>query len=589
MNFTRIMRRYLAPLKLLCALYATSVVVEIGYAVAFPLSLKYLVDTAFIPKDVQAFIFILALLLIGGLLNIAAGAGGDYTLAKLSGRMLQTLRTELFTHVQKQSIDFYSRYRVGDITTRFNSDLLSIEQVVGATFPLGLKQGFTAVAGLCLLFTLEWRLALALLLGSSLLFIGPKLLQKRAETANRSVKEAEGDFASTIDESLKGHKTIRGLHLQEVMLERARRQILSLYTFGLRRSFMNSLLERIPMTSLMALNAIMIGFGGYLIFQDKLSIGGYIAFFTLFMSVSQAVFHLSFLIPYFIASGVSFERVHQMMEDAPTVVEADLTVNMPPLAHAIAMDHVTFGYTDVQNILKDVSLTIPAGSFAAFVGPSGSGKSTALQLLLRFYDPGEGRVAYDGLDVKQMSERSLREQVGIVFQDTFLFNATVKDNLLLGSPDATENEMIAASKAADMHETIMSWPEGYDTPIVQEGASLSGGQRQRLSIARTLLRKPSVLLLDEVTSALDFATEAEINRTIAQLKGRSTIISVTHRLASIIHADLIFVFRNGEIVESGSHEELLGRKGLYSDMWEKQAGFRSSRGELQLHAREVSY
>ncbi|CAG7645637.1 putative ABC transporter ATP-binding protein [Paenibacillus solanacearum] len=577
----RILRRYLASLKLLCALYAASVVVEIGYVVAFPLSLKFLVDTAFIPKDVQAFLFILGLLLIGGLLNVAAGAGGDYTLAKLSGRMLQTLRTELFEHVQKQSVDFYTRYRTGEITTRFNSDLLSIEQVVGATFPLGLKQGFTAVAGLCLLFTLEWRLALALLLGSSLLFVGPKLLRKPAEAANLAVKEAEGHFANTIDEMLKGHKTIKALRLQQAMLDRARGQILSLYSFGLRRSFMNSLLERVPMTSLMALNAIMIGFGGYLIFQDKLSIGGYIAFFTLFMSVSQAVFHLSILIPYFIESSVSFERVQHMLEDAPTVVEADLPAPMPPLAHTIAMDNVTFGYTEDHPVLKGLSLSIPAGSFAAFVGPSGSGKSTALQLLLRFYDPDEGRITYDGLDVKQISERSLREQVGIVFQDTFLFNASIKQNLQLSDPLAAEEDWVAACKAAHLHETIRRWPEGYDTPIIQEGGSLSGGQRQRLSIARTLLRKPSILLLDEVTSALDFATEADINRAIAQWKGGSTIISVTHRLASIIDADLIFVFQDGNIAESGTHGQLLERKGLYREMWEKQYGFRVPVSESQ--------
>ncbi|WP_171655987.1 ABC transporter transmembrane domain-containing protein [Paenibacillus foliorum] len=577
------MRHYLASQKLLCVLFAVSILIEIGYAVAAPLSLKYLVDFAFVPKDAQMFILILSLLIIGSLFNIGAGASGDYTLAKLSGRLLHMLRTELFTHMQKQSLDFFVRYRVGDITTRFNSDLSTIERVIGATFPFGLKEGVTVIVGLCLLFSLEWRLALAVLLGSSLLFIGPRLLQQRAETASRTVKEAEADFAGTIDESLKGHKTIKGLHLQDLLLEKANMQIQSLFTLGLRKSIMNSLMERIPMTALMVINAIMIGFGGWLIFQDKLSIGEFVAFFTLFLSVGQSVFHLSFLIPNIIESGVSFERVNQVLEDRPAVAEADHPVDIPSISSHIRMDEVTFGYADGPDILKHASLYIPAGSFAAFVGPSGSGKSTALQLLQRFYDPRQGRVTIDDLDLKQISEKSLREQMGIVFQDTFLFNVTVKENIMLGNRNLTEVDMVAAAKAANMHETIMSWPQGYDTPILQEGASLSGGQRQRLSIARTLLRKPSILLLDEVTSALDPATEADINRTLEQLKGNTTIVSVTHRLSSIVHADLIFVYEDGQVVEVGSHEELLSREGLYREMWEKQAGFSLSQDGL--HAR----
>ncbi|MBP1930190.1 ABC transporter transmembrane domain-containing protein [Ammoniphilus resinae] len=573
MILLRIIRRYLTPFKFLYLLFIASILIEVGYAVAAPLSLKYLVDYAFVPKDGQAFILILSLLVFSGLFNIAAGASGDYLVAKLSGYLLRELRIELFSKLQRQSLDFFSRHRVGDITTRFNSDLLSIERVIGAIFPLGFKEGITVFLGLGLLFSLQWKLALAVLIGSSLLFIGPRIIQGKAETANRVVKEAEGDFASTIDESLKGHKTIKGLHLQEILIERARKQIHALFALGLRKNFMNSLLERIPMTSLMVLNAIMIGFGGFLIFRGELSIGEFVAFFTLFMSVGQSVFHLTFFIPAMIESNISFERVSELLDEHPTVSDVDNPVNMLPLVDEICMHNVTFGYGDGPDILKNVSFHIPAGSFATFVGSSGSGKSTALQLLMRFYDPREGSITFDGVDLRKMSEKSLREQVGVVFQDTFLFNATVRENLQMGRSGITEEEMIAAAKAANIHETIMAWPQGYDTPIVQEGASLSGGQRQRLSIARSLLRKPKILLLDEVTSALDPSTEGHINQTIEGLKGTTTTISVTHRLSSIVHADLIFVFHDGRIVEIGSHKELLDLGGLYFEMWEKQAGF----------------
>jgi ATP-binding cassette, subfamily B, bacterial len=580
--FLRMMRGYLASQKLLSSFFAGSVLVEVLYAVAAPLSLKYLVDYAFTPKDIKAFILILMLLILGGILNISAGAGGDFALAKLSGRVVRSLRIDLYTHLQKQLPDFYSRYRVGDITTRFQSDLSSIQRVIGAVLPFGLKEGITVSAGLVLLFTLEWRLALAVVLGSTLMFIGPRLLQEKAERANRAVKEAEEDFASALDETIKGHKTIIGMHLQGLLLHRARGLIQNMFMLGLRRSYVNSLLERIPMTALMLLNLIMIGFGGALILQDKLSVGEFIAFFTLFMSVGQSAFHLSFLIPNLIESSVSFQRVKELLDEHPSVAEAQKPVAMPELARHIRIDSVNFGYDGGRSILRNVSLLIPAGSFAAFVGTSGSGKSTALQLLLRFFDPQDGRITYDDVDLKEISDCSLREKVGVVFQDTFLFNATVRENLLLGTSSLSEEDMIQAAMAANIHDTIMSWPNAYGTDIVQEGASLSGGQRQRLAIARALLRKPKILLLDEVTSALDPATESEINGTVERLKGDTTVISVTHRLASIMQADLIFVFREGEIAESGSHQELLGLGGLYREMWEKQAGFSFSQDGLHV-------
>ncbi|WP_091164406.1 ATP-binding cassette domain-containing protein [Paenibacillus sp. 1_12] len=244
------------------------------------------------------------------------------------------------------------------------------------------------------------------------------------------------------------------------------------------------------------------------------------------------------------------------------------------------MNQLTFGFTEGTDQIKEVSLRIAAGSYAAFVGPSGSGKSTALQLLSRFYDPRHGSISIDGYDLRTVSEASLRKQMDIVFQDTFLFNTTIRDNLRLGSELVTDAEMMEAAELARIHETLIGWPEGYDTLINNEGASLSGGQRQRLSIARALLRNPRLLLLDEVTSALDPATEADINQTIQQLRYHTTIISVTHRLSSIVNADVIFVFKEGRIVESGTHQELLQRTGLYHEMWEKQHGFMLSQDGL---------
>ncbi|MEK5257425.1 ABC transporter transmembrane domain-containing protein [Paenibacillus sp. FSL F4-0125] len=568
--------RYFSSYKTLSTVFLLGLFIEVAYAVAAPLSLQYLVDLAFTPRDVQVFFIILGILVMGGSLSIAAGLGGDYALSKLSGRVVQRLRSQLFNHIQKQTFPFFQRYRVGDLVTRFSSDMSSIEKIIYSSVPYSLKEGLSTLLGLIVLFSIQWKLAFAMLLGSVLMFVGPKLLQGRAEAANTRYKEAQEQFANTMDEAVKGHQTIRALHQQNRFRQRAEKQISQLFTFGLKVDVTGSLMERLPLTALLILNGTMIGFGGYLIFQGEMSVGGFIAFFTLFMSVGQSGANLSFIIPDIIESSISIKRISELFDYQPDVPEAASPIALGPFEQEIQMNKVTFGYTEETNQLTEITLSITAGSFAAFVGPSGSGKSTALQLLSRFYDPKSGYVTIDHTDLRLVSEASLREQVGIVSQNTYLFEASVRDNLLLDNREATEEELFEAAQLARIHETIVSWPEGYDTLIHSEGSSLSGGQRQRISITRALLRNPKILLLDEITSALDPSTEADINQSIEQLRKQKTIISVTHRLSSIVDADVIFVFKDGKILDTGTHQELMQREGLYLEMWEKQHGFRLS-------------
>ncbi|WP_171683888.1 ABC transporter transmembrane domain-containing protein [Paenibacillus planticolens] len=580
MPFIKTMLRHCAQHKLLSVLFLGSMFIEIAYAVASPLSLKYLVDDAFTPKDLHAFIFILTLLLCGGFLNICASAMGDYSLGKLSGEFIRKLRVELFDHMQKQSLPFYQRYKVGDLVTRFAADMGAMERVVRITYPFMLKEALSVVLGLAMLFAINWKLTLAMLAGSLLMLVGPKLLQGRAEAANAGYKDAQERFANTIDEIVKGHKTIKSLHQQASIRERARRQMKDLFTFGFKLHMTGSLIERLPLTALLILNGIMIGFGGYFIFNDEITVGGFMAFFTLFMAVGQSGSNLSALIPNVIDASISFRRVGEIFEQQPDVPEAESPLTLPSSFTSVRMDRVTFGYTEDSDQLREVSLDIRAGTYVALVGPSGSGKSTALQLISRFYDPKEGTVSINNCDLRDVSEASLRKLSTLVAQDTFLFNATIRDNLLLDNPDATEADMVEAAKQAKIHDLIAGWPGGYDTLIHHEGGSLSGGERQRLSIARALLRKPKLLLLDEVTSALDPGTEAEINGLIGQSRKDKTIISVTHRLASVVQADAIYVFKEGRIVERGTHRELLEQNGHYAGMWEKQMGFHLSQDGL---------
>ncbi|MDR6553403.1 ATP-binding cassette subfamily B protein [Paenibacillus qinlingensis] len=534
-----------------------------------------MVDEAFTPKNLHNFAIILIVLLCSGFLNICASIGGEYALGNLGGQIVKKLRIQLFTHLQKQSLPFHQKYRVGDLVTRFSTDMSSVERVVRIAFPFFLREALSVLLGLILLFSIEWKLTLAMLAGSTLMFIGPRLLQGRAETANVNYKESQERFTNTIDEMVKGHKTIKSLHLQARFEERARKQVHELFTFGLKLQLAGSMMERLPLISLLVLNGIMIGFGGYLIFHDMMSIGGFMAFFTLFLSVGQSGSNLASLIPSLIDSSTSFQRIREILDHQPSVLEDAHPLELPSSLPSIRMDEVTFGYSEEANQLHNVSLQIAPGSYVAFIGPSGSGKSTALQLLSRFYDPKMGAISIDDYDMRAISEASLRKQSTLITQDTFLFNTTIRDNLLLDS-GASENEMIEAAKQANIHDTIVSWPGGYDTQVHHEGGSLSGGERQRLSIARALLRKPKLLLLDEVTSALDPATEADINQLIDRMRSEKTIVAVTHRLSSVMNADCIHVFQDGRIVDSGTHQELLHKNSLYRSLWDKQYGFNLS-------------
>jgi ATP-binding cassette subfamily B protein len=314
-----------------------------------------------------------------------------------------------------------------------------------------------------------------------------------------------------------------------------------------------------------------LGIGSWLILEGDLTVGGLVAFLSIMGEVIGPVTSLTTLGQSIQRSSGALVRIHEVLH-APVEEERPDAVALARLHGEIRLEHVSFSYSPDQPVLRDVSVTIPAGSKVAFVGPSGSGKSTILRLLMRLYDPTEGTVRFDGVDLRDTTLASLRDQLGVVLQDPLLFNTTIHENIALGAEGASADAVLTAARGAEVDAFVGLLTSGYDTLVGDRGSMLSGGQRQRVSIARAIVRDPAVLLLDEATSALDPRTERQISATIERLGAGRTIVAITHRLTSVTEYDSIVVLAEGEVVEQGTHRELLGAGGLYAKLWAEQMG-----------------
>jgi len=403
--------------------------------------------------------------------------------------------------------------------------------------------------------------------------VGPRLITPSATSAGYLRKLSDSKTSGTVQENISGQSIIKAFSLEKSMLVRFTERIAQQAAASLRVSFLSSLIERSAHIGTLIVQVLVLGVGAYMAFHGQLSIGSLAAFQALFGNFSSSLTGFTHFYPTLVQAGAGMQRIQELLDEKPGVVDPPDAQPLPRLSQEIKFSGVKFGYNPAQLNLNDVSFTIRAGESVAFVGPSGSGKSTVLTILNRFYEPDAGAVAFDGHEVRAASQDSLRGQLGIVFQESILFNTTIRENIRVGKPDATDAEIEAAARAAEMHDLILGMAEGYDTSVGERGSRLSGGQRQRIAIARALLRDPRVLVLDEATSALDAATESSINKTIERVAKGRTVVSVTHRLAAIVGMDRIFVMDRGRLVEQGRHGELLALGGVYAKLWEKQHGF----------------
>ena len=485
-------------------------------------------------------------------------------------RVEADIRKDLFTKMQTMSCDFYDRNRTGQLMSRLTTDLFELTELAHHGPEDLLTSTLTIIGALIYLSTIRWELALVVALMIPICLAVVMTMRRRMSAASKAAKEKTGHINQEIESSLSGFRTAKAFANEPV--ENARFIAANEVYKTSKRNFHKAMGMFHSSTEffLCSLNVIIIGLGGWFVMRGRMDIRDLLTFTMSIATFTGPMRKLTGFSEMFANGFAGLNRFVNIMRTDPTVQDQKDAGELTDVRGSIEVENVSFAYEEKLEVLQEVSLTVAPGETIAIVGPSGGGKTTLCQLIPRFYDVGEDAIRIDGKDIRDVTQRSLHKNIGIVQQDVFLFADTIFENIRYGKPEATMEEVIEAAKKAEIYDDILAMPNGFETYVGERGTLLSGGQKQRVAIARIFLKNPPILILDEATSALDSVTEAKIQRAFDNLSvGRTTLI-IAHRLSTIRAANRIISIADGKITECGTHDELLAKGGIYADLYNTQ-------------------
>jgi subfamily B ATP-binding cassette protein MsbA len=509
-------------------------------------------------------------LILAGIFALRSVFGfvSTYWLAWVGERVVAVLRREIYDHLLSLSLGFFAGQRVGEIVSRISNDVQVIQTAVTSNLVVLLQQIVTAVGIVVVVSLMNWRLTLLMLLAVPAVVLLTQLMGRRMRRIARQVQDTLADASAVVEETVGGIRTVKSFAREEYEKARFSDRVRTLFEAAMHRAQIYATLG--PAITLLLYGSLILVLweGGREVLIGRLTPGQLIGYLFYAALLAGPLSSFASLYGQVQSALGATERVFELLDTQPEIVDASDALPLPPVVGHVAFEDVSFEYDARQPVLRQVSLEARPGQVVALVGPSGVGKTTLVNLIPRFYDPTAGRIAVDGHDLRQVTLHSLRDQIGIVPQETLLFSDTVAANIRYGRLDASQDEIEAAAHAANAHDFIVNeLPDGYQTQVGERGIKLSGGQRQRIAIARAILKDPRILILDEATSSLDTESEQLVQEALERLMhpegltGARTTFVIAHRLSTITHADQIAVLSNGRVVEQGTHEQLLAREG----------------------------